>query len=350
MSTDFNKAWNEFRNVAARRLDTGACHLVPVVGSGFNMAATRGRERDSWFVLLKTIRKEFDLPRHRSFSARLAGHSMTALWEWFVSTIANQTGSLAFEAENQLRKKVQEQLKGFEERNRDIPFYRDFLACGFADVLSLNFDRTLALSVTTGAGSRIIQSPGIDTTWNASLLRHAVLAEAGQQRVWYPHGDTQAYKMIKLGIRDYGVYIESLNDAFSAYKQAEGVFKDPDAPWSREAYRAWAHKVRQLERVNWLWLLLSSPVVFLGCGMTRDEWPMWWALHQRARNQARLPSKDRDPVFILWNVTVGDPNHNAMTEWLRTAPAGIRLLPCYDWGQGWNDFFAAFKDQQAKLG
>jgi hypothetical protein len=49
---------------------------------------------------------------------------------------------------------------------------------------------------------------------------------------------------------------------------------------------------------------MTAPLVFLGMGLGREEWALWWFLNQRRRNLARAVGRDRaladrHPVFVL---------------------------------------------------
>ncbi len=337
MSTE-DLTWQAFEHVANERLEDGRRRLIPVVGSGFNVQATGNV--DSWLTLLTDIAQRAQLDQHPTLPLDNSPLSMTALWEQFVSQIAFQQDCKASEAEQLLRKEVQAALTSFEDQSRALPFYDAFVSFGFRDILSLNFDRTLALRHPTrkqviqhGSSARY---PGIK---RAPLTRHATLSNG--TRVWYPHGDTQARGTIKLGIRDYGVYIGGLEAAFDFFKRDERAHWMQGDPAARR--QPWREAVRQQApgTLTWLALTLTAPILLLGCGMTSDEWPLWGLLHQRRRNLVQETAAERDPVFLLWNTASSgqDERHHAMTQWLRTEPAGVRLLPCSSWPEGWERLF-----------
>ena len=338
-------AWQAFAHTAHERLADGRRRLIPIVGSGFNVQATGNV--DSWLNLLTEIAKGTGLPPTLPLDG--SALSMTAVWERLVAEIAFHEQSQASEAEQSLRAVVQKTLMDFEEASHGLPFFDTFLALGFRDLLSLNFDRTLSLRQP---GSKNVVRHGTSQRFTgikrAPLTRHATMADG--TRIWYPHGDTQARGTIKLGIRDYGVYIGALEEAFGYFKRDERTFLEHHGhpEWSAALQRSWGEAVRAQPpgTLTWLALALTAPLLLLGCGMTSDEWPLWWLLHQRVRNLAQQPLAERDPVFLLWNVASAahDESQKSMTRWLRSAPAGIRLLACDGWREGWERLFDTFNN------
>jgi hypothetical protein len=71
--------------------------------------------------------------------------------------------------------------------------------------------------------------------------------------------------------------------------------------------------------------------VIVGASMDRAEADLWYALHTRARNLARLPERDRKaPVFYLWSTTTGLSPH------LRDRPADIIPVEFSTWDDAWD--------------
>ena len=202
------------------------------------------------------------------------------------------------------------------------PFYAEFLGLNFADVISLNFDRSLPLSISPKKNVVEVGEPVEELT--ESLFRHASIQipDGRQTRIWYPHGDTQKYRTIRLGVRDYGVYLDDLQEAFRLMKM-----------WEREGGEDFDPKTDGRVQQSWFWLGMYSPLLFIGCGMSSDLWTIWWYLHQRNRNYARLAESERPPVFVLWNLMTEQPH---LSHWLSSQPANIRLLTCQEWNQGWD--------------
>ncbi|MFZ5481197.1 MAG: hypothetical protein ACOZNI_30845 [Myxococcota bacterium] len=289
--------WERFREVAEERLPDGRRALVPVVGAGFNLQAGGGPD---WGALIELVAGEAHAPAIEALD------SMTARWEALLRRHAGARDEPAHVVEEALQRDVCRHLRVFEAEAARRDLYRRFLALGFRDVLSLNFDRTLALA---GGGRRV--------TGRGSLRRRA---ESAGTRVWYPHGDTLRADTLKLGIRQYGRYLEVLGHRFEAMKLA-----------SRHAGDDWHARARTHRDLSWDWLIYTAPVVFLGCSLTADEWPMWWVLHQRARELAR--AREAPPAFVL---TCGEPSH------LKGGPADIVVLEAGTHEEGWERFFESF--------
>ena len=310
MTTD---AWEKLEALADQRLPRGGRNLVAIVGSGLNAQA---HMPDSWTALLERIASRIGAS---GATQGLRGSGMTAVWErLLVQLVHAQRGTkrrAAYLVERELQAEVARALgESHEQHATERPFLRRFMAFGFRDVLSLNFDRSLLVS--NGGSGRV--------RGRSSLDRHG----GNDCRVWYPHGDTARSSTIRLGVRSYGVYVGELAQAFDRYKARQRVFlkKQP-------SYRAWQHHIRS-EPACWIDAALDAPLLFLGCGLSTDEWPLWWFLHQRARNHANRPARFRPPTFVM--VQDGAP-----PAWLAGSPAGLELLGCETHAQGWKQLAAA---------
>ena len=183
-------------------------------------------------------------------------------------------------------------------------------------------------------------------------------------RVWQLHGRTGAPATILLGVARYGRYVESLDLAWQRFKSAERDFSRgrtrdaalfPDeisrrrwsdhqlaswvehrrrvGPWTKEG-RASSRATyrRPFDALSWLGVCGMAPLLFIGCGLGDDEFPLWWALHQRARNQARLPDEQRRPAVVI---TVRPEGGGPDTGHLVGGPAGVCTVLFDSWGALW---------------
>lgn len=376
-----NDSWEEFTNIVNKNRDKGYNRIIPIIGSGFNIQAFR--ENYDWERLLKKVAKEFklvykfentnnelylglteiwewfDLQVKQSelyknkktieienilknavskykYLTNESYSSMTAIWEWFVVQLKESElykNKETSQIEYDLKKVVVDFLKeDIEKISNNNSFMRDFLNLGFRDIISINFDRSLALQ--NDSKEKVIVSPN-DKYFksDSSLFRHAVIKNSYQTRIWYAHGDTEDIRTIKLGVRSYGTYIKSLNSVFHKYrnfikaKRSESINKGI-------FYLKFCDEVRELphNKLNWLWLGMSSPIVFLGCGLSSDEWPLWWFLIQRSRHLAHYKKSGKEnPAYILLQ-----EDNKPQVKWLLNNPAGLLPLKCNRWDEGWD--------------
>lgn len=276
------------------RLPDGSRAIVPVLGSGLNVNACGGAE--DWDGLLDRVCARVGLPDRDA-----PGGSMTARWESLLAHLAGARGLAANKAETSLQREVVTALEELERGFAARPFYGTVLDGGFRDVISLNFDRRLPLHARVrGVVAPRRRKPPRDP----SLFRHAIVLRNGvETRIWFPHGDTASRSTLKLGVRAYGRYIADLEWARGRHKRRERIFHGEtggDAP----AWRAHVRRADGSGELTWLDVLLASPLVFVGCGLSADEWPLWWALHQRDRNLARCAPAERPPAWALWHEKV----------------------------------------------
>ncbi|MEM7392285.1 MAG: hypothetical protein AAF492_08035, partial [Verrucomicrobiota bacterium] len=83
---------------------------------------------------------------------------------------------------------------------------------------------------------------------------------------------------------------------------------------------------------TWAYVFMSAPLIFIGCGLSDDEWPLWWLLNQRARQVAYLePAKWRRPDTIV--VTA---EKDELKKRLKGNPAYIENLHFPSYGAMWD--------------
>lgn len=330
-------AWDRLEEVARARPD-GSLSLVPAIGAGFDSwaadaallvakdAATRralAGAKIGWSELLARVVKRAGSYRAELFLALArAEGTPTLLWDSVVTELARRTNRQASEAEAWLCSAVAEELDGvYDERvcRAMRPEAERFLALGFRDVLSFNFDRVLSSRVVAapGATGRHPRDSAVRLTSHrpsATPATRASAPSAAPARIWYPHGHASRPRSILLGARAYGAYVERLNRAFgdSMQRVRTGSGADPR---------------------TWVEVAIERPLLFVGLSMSREEWPLWWLVTQRARRWAR---GDAPPAFVMTRASD--------TESFRTLEAaghllGLHLLLVDDWGRGWQRLF-----------
>jgi hypothetical protein len=302
--------WRSFGQWARRTDARGRRLLVPLIGAGFNAQAG---VRKSWAELLQDVERsaglEIELP------ADLVGNT-TLAWEAMVLEASAASNKSPADAEKRLLRAMAGELdRVYAPEGKTRAFAQRFLACGFSDVISFNFDR--ALQVEAPGWQR--ERPRFSTT-----KTHARVADT---RVWYPHGCVSHPDSIHLGMREYGGFIAELESARKQYKLEESALAKKLG--SRDA--VWA--AQRANPKSWLTVAMSAPLVFVGFGLGREEWPLWWFLNQRARNHAR--ARIERPVFAFMQ--------RAEAERLSAAAqlANIQLLTFDDFERGWKRLFSA---------
>lgn len=319
------------------RLPDGARRLVLIVGAGLNAAAARGRgAAHSWGGLLDAVKVE--LEGHGVTLPASLPTSTTAHWEALLRAVAACRPELSTDdAERLLRNAVVSQLRRFEERAPDHPLFGDVLDWGLRDIVSLNFDLSLVRAAgrqrLTHATSRedlpsMRRRLGRSVAHDPSLYRRAELPRtAGTTRVWYPHGDTGRAETLKLGVHAYGRTIGALEHAVGAYHREERHHRS-------HGQGAWVDALRELPEgsLSWATTLMGAPLLFVGVGLSHEEWPLWWLLHRRARLHARLPPAQRPGTWTLVRAQEGP---EPAPEHLRGSPAGLDVVALPDYGAIW---------------
>ena len=365
-----HRALPELEELLDLRFADGDRVVVPVLGSGLNLQAARevGSQAVNWEQLLRDIEGDEGITWPSG-----PPRSMTGRWE---GLLQRQHQRQASEREEELAGLVADALDDQTDliweaaRGSAPPLYRRLLSAGFRDLMTLNFDDRLARSSAEArlfkpgspAGQRLRREARFGVL--RQLYQRWHLRGPGFTRVWQPHGRTDAPATILLGVARYGRSIESLDLAWQRFKSAERDFSrgrrrdrdlfDQPTPrrlWSRPQRDAWlelrrapgpwtlrgkptsrAVYRRPFDALSWLDVFMISPLLFVGCGLGNDEFPLWWSLHQRARNQARLPPGQQQPAVVL---TVREEGGGPDTSHLAGGPAGVSTVLFESWSALW---------------
>jgi hypothetical protein len=345
------------------RFEAGDRLTVPVLGSGVNRQAAEevGADALNWGALLEQI--EQGLPK----TGLAAPRSMTARWESLLLRGDLRASSVERRLAGQVADELDDQTDHIWDaaRGEAPPLYTSLLGAGFRDLVTLNFDDRIARSAP---GRTLFRPLGPASATeepfklHRQLYQRTALHGPRTSRLWQPHGRTDAPPTILLGVARYGRYVEALDLAFDRFKRAERDFGNrwlrarglprPEARrpgWPDALAGAWLEARRATlpptkrrlppsrlsmrrgrDALSWLDLFMTSPLVFVGCSLGSDEFPLWWALHQRARNQARLPPTQRHPTVVLTATSRGEELAD-----LEGGPAGVTTVVFGSWHALW---------------
>jgi hypothetical protein len=279
----------QLRRLLGRRED-GSRPGVPLVGSGLNLQAARleGETEDDWSGLLERIAAEMGV--RRSALDALPGWNL-ARWESMLRLWARKKKVEPFQAETDLQKLTCHHLRSQEAKASRWQLYSEFAAAGFQDLISLNFDRRIALSQPGATFMAALKPP--EGPQGEVMYRHDRIpqGEGGNTRVWYPHGDTKKFSTLKLGVRRYGFYVVLL---------AESHLRLGDQWRFKRAWHQWGEDQTVFDYgASWIDAFLERDVVFIGCGLSLDEWPLWSMIRRRAVGSHAAPGTARPGLFYV---------------------------------------------------
>jgi hypothetical protein len=261
---------------ASRRRRRG---LVPVLGSGVAIQASVidvSQPSDDWAKLLHSIAAVMGMTEDERDQPP---GSLLAFWERLVLRWALEHGLEPYQAEARLHALVVQKLRDLERNEKGSTLYREFIEAGFTDILSLNFDRRLALA---SGGERFVTGPKKppEGPSGRTLYRHSRVtrADGGVTRVWYPHGDTKRAETIKLGVRRYGFHLGLIRERLGL-ETSSWRSRKWGAPTWEESLAVDRGDDEGMD--SWVDVFLRRPLVFLGSGLSGDEWSIWWLLQAR---------------------------------------------------------------------
>ncbi len=335
-----------------KTFDDGSRRAVLILGAGVHKRLqqrspqTRDDERwrsfTDWHGMLASVAEHFGLPVVRHEDPASTWESIVVRATTYARTRAAEGGARAPVGTTE-----EEAFQELARRLMDPPASEQALAelggvlTTFRDVVSLNIDDAARMAVERSGASSTSLSPTDDLRNLRHTARWQLDGRTG--RIWQPHGTATRPETIVLGTRTYGRALLGLHKAWGWGKQAERLY--PHCPdrgrWTPESAADWWAARRGVSpfepktqaepghdiRLTWLDLFLGSDLVFVGTGLDRAETDLWWALHMRHRNLARVDPSARPGTFVL---TRGDsPAH------LRTGPAGVNPVVFSDWDEAW---------------
>jgi hypothetical protein len=300
---------------------------VLVLGEGINIQAARMRghePKDSWNNILRSLWKNAGGDDDSFERLRSSALQWTCLVELYA-----QARNMNFNsAEKALQATVCKRLKQVESKRLESEtLYAEILDANFANVVWFNMDRRIIRDVPR---SRFANVPA-----KSSPLHRRVRLSHGRDsyatNIWFPYGDVSEPSSIQIGHSNFDQRLMQYED----YR--DGMMRnwfDWDDNYSQyelrppgEVYwRLW----NQIE--SWYDLFFLAPLVFVGVSLSRDDWPLWWLLHQRARNF--VPFRN-DEIYECPN-TFYLTCKGAETENLRGAPAGIELVEFDSYDAMWS--------------
>jgi hypothetical protein len=313
--------------------------LVPVIGSGLHLWAGLSNKSPvaNWNVLLQQVRQRLKLD---DVPLEALEDFLTLAWDSMMVASARRGGRAAHQVETIARKLVRQVIEE-DAGDRITPAvkdrYRKFARLPWQHVVSLNFD---ALWVEYGLGGSVelLSRPSASSKQRIAL-RCRVTCKDDQRpmTVWYPHGALSLPGSICLGLRDYGGLLPQANAAFVHYKawERQQLSGKPDLhELSSQEWRPAREKLQnllasdQLESpMSSVSLMLTHPLIFLGCGLSRSEWGLWWVLNQRQRNLARVEHRETSVFALRCSKDRGG--------FWESCPAGVVPIWCDDWDLGW---------------
>lgn len=331
--------WACFQRCLERVLEGADAPLVPVIGSGLHLWAGLPKQSPvtDWYELLRQVSQRLKLD---DFPLEVLKDFPTLAWDSMMVAAARKTGIAAHQLEVVARKRVRQVIEEYVAHQitpeiRD--HYQSFARLPWRHVIALNFD---ALWVEYGLGGSVEPLSGLSTSSKQRIaLRYRVTVgdNPHPMTIWYPHGMLEAPASICLGLRDYGGLMPQANAAFVHYKAWERQQLPGNlAPrgLSPQEWRQVREKLQSLlvdnqsdPSVSSVSLMLTHPLIFLGCGLSRSEWGLWWVLNQRQRNLARVDHHEPSVFALRYSK---DRN-----EFWDSHPAGVVPLWCDDWDLGW---------------
>jgi hypothetical protein len=276
------------RRVLGLKNKMGARLAVPVVGDGLNIQALRNerwRDKNSWESILRRIAKKAGVSESEF---RSVPASSPLLWDVLVQRHASHTKANLNDADRELCKKLAVELDRLERLSSNLPIYRRLESIWFENIISFNIDRRLALSKN---GATFV--PRNEWYGESVLYRHDLVVRDGcATRIWYPYGDSQEPQTFCFGRRWHAEMVRALEDR-RTYLMLNWVgqgrkLRPPDI----------VYRERLQSLTSWYDLSFLAPLVFIGVTLKLDKWPLWWLLHQRARNFVPFKKEDNVPATI----------------------------------------------------
>jgi len=342
--------------------DTASLKPCLVLGTGFHHwvlgDATDYGSLVSWESLLRKTAFNMQIPWPSTHGNRLAlqwetltlfaahnGYLNTRYNKWVSPPNAQQV----FRIEAEMKREAGVILKDLQKRYPWESSRASFPKSGFwGAVVSLNFDMAW-FSNEDVHWSKLhgsVCTRSVETSPDRERLRlnnacNLTSETKDDLRVWFPNGCTAHHESLRLGLRDFGMQVSAIKNAFEQVKSFERAYRaTPKADWANyfEALRPimdgyptlHSHFGNNPLPLSWVTEMLYRPVLFAGVGLSQDELGLWWLMCQRARNLAHIPESQRPKTAILIR------RDNPELAFWQSKPFGIEPLVCASWDEGWS--------------
>lgn len=333
---------SQLQAVLDNRFSDGTRKCVLLVGAGLHHhlrgltkeEALRDRWQyfSDWSGLLASVADDFNLER-------VEHEDPSATWESLVVRLAamdpnGETRSA--QAEREARKALAKLLRKVPADKNALQWLGSLLQ-EFRDVVCLNYDPSFQLAANA-VGLQVVRTPGTKKRGLETLRSTFAWTHGGRfGRLWSPHGDVSLPNHIILGTTSYGKGLQKVSQAWAGAKAAEkSLDLDISSYWEERRapnpYEPTGVAGRKFP-LTWVDLFLRSDLVLLGTSLDRAETDLWWALHQRQRNLARVPEHERPRTFVL---CAGEPSSH-----LATGPAGVEPVSFDTWASTWDSLVAS---------
>ena len=209
--------------------------------------------------------------------------------------------------------------------------------------------QSLAKHITSRERKRLCERIDVDSSSSNNADDDEASPNTGAQRVWFPNGNVNDPKSIRMGLHDYGAAPFAIKSAFELLKKWERTCLAKDAqagpdeiysaiaqtleqPCHAEAAKKSAAPLRMPLPLTWVADFLYRPLYFAGVGLSDQESGLWWLLAQRARNLAKIGEAAKAYILV-------DAKSDKMPFW-QSRPFGVEAIACGDWDEGWERLVA----------
>jgi hypothetical protein len=284
-----------------RLFDQPGKRFTIILGSGFHSQALgRNSILSNWEKLLKD--QDSDLKLTKFYLLDYEQLIINSIAKNKYPELKDKTAS---GIEKQISNNICENIKKEQEialNNRKSCYPKNiFNPKKVSDIISLNFD-TIAEEIccesaqVKKAKKLFIESDSKSNRKFKIAYREVNFSEQGSMRFWYPHGSIHDKSRNLLGIREYSKHISNI-----------------------ESLRNYSKSKKKL--ISWYHQLTHNPVLILGASMQKDEWDIWFALINRARNFAK--SDNQQCKYPIFQMRECECNHDHRHEWFEPLFTGI---------------------------
>jgi hypothetical protein len=313
------------REVLGMKNRMGAHVAVPIVGDGLNIQALHdedSRHKNSWNSILRRMAKKAGISEAQF---ERFPQTLSLQWDILVQRRAFLKKTSLDDADLELGKMLAVELDRLERLSSNHPIYHRLASIWFENVISFNVDRRLATS-----RNRATFIPREDWQGDGVFYRHDLVIRNGcATRIWYPYGDSKDPKTFRFGQRWHAEMVMGFEDRRTYlmldWAGPERRLRPPDVVYGE----------RLQSLTSWYDLFFLAPLIFIGTKLRLEAWPVWWLLHQRARNFVPFDKQENVPPAIYLK------HKDEPCPELRGSPCEIQIVEFESYDELWRCFFSA---------
>jgi hypothetical protein len=300
-----------------------------ILGTGFNkwLLGPQNTILTDWNTLLQEVAKEIQLDNFDTLiQTNEQRSSPTFVWETLILFYCQKHPEYPMnQCENKLLRIISKLItnetnKIINDKNVSERFHKFWNAISKdkdkrLDIITLNFDLIIESLLKMKTCEAITWHESKDEVKTLTKLHKKVMPASHFQKdnvyIWHPHGHIKHPNSMIVGLHRY---VQAANQIFNDFNDFKKYYANLPTEITNEPNFDPHHHHEGIKKFNstttWLASTINHSLLFVGVGLSIEEFDIWEYIHLRFRNHARIA--DHKPNIIRFTCT---QDNNNITHW-----------------------------------